>query len=208
MPKKFTDLAELTALADDDVLAVVDTSANTSKKITLATLRALITPAGTIAPYGGSSAPTGFLICDGSAVSRTTYAALYTAIGTTYGAGDGTTTFNLPNLKGRVPVGRDSGQTEFDNLGETGGAKTHTLTTTEIPSHTHSNRWRAFMPSGTGTLALNDRGGDAILVSDNASHGSNGEDIGGNPSVSNAAGGGGAHNNLQPYLVVNYIIKT
>lgn len=208
MPKKFTDLAELTALADDDVLAVVDTSANTSKKITLATLRALITPAGGIVAFGGSSAPTGYLLCDGSAVSRTTYAALYTAIGTTYGAGDGTTTFNLPNLKGRVIVGRDSGQTEFDNLGETGGAKTHTLTVSEMPSHTHGNRWRAFMPSGTGSLALNDRGGDAILVSDNASHGGNGEDIGGNPTVVNNNGGGGAHNNLQPYLVVNYIIKT
>lgn len=124
MPKKFTDLAELSALDDADVLAVVDTSANTSKKITLQTLRQLITPAGVIQAYGGSSAPQGWLICDGSAVSRTTYAALYAAIGTAFGAGDGSTTFNLPNAKGRMLVGRDAAQTIFDTLGETGGQTT------------------------------------------------------------------------------------
>ncbi len=85
-----------------------------------------------------ANAPAGFLLCDGAAVSRATYAALYTALGDTYGAGNGTTTFNVPNLKGRVPVGLDSGQTEFDALAETGGAKTHTLTSAEMPSHTHT----------------------------------------------------------------------
>ena len=88
--------------------------------------------------YGGSTAPTGYLLCDGSAVSRTTYADLYTAIGTTYGVGDGSTTFNVPNVKGKVPVGRDNGDTSFDTLGETGGEKTHTLTIAEMPSHTHT----------------------------------------------------------------------
>lgn len=208
MPKKFTDLAELTALEDNDVVAVVDTSANTSKKITLATLRGLITPAGTMYPFAGASVPTGFLLCDGSAVSRTTYAALYAAIGTVYGTGDGSTTFNLPNSKGRVLTGRDAGQTEFDNLGETGGEKTHLLTIAEMPSHDHTTAWRPFMPSGTGSLVLNDRGGDAILVSDNAAHGSNGENLGDVSSIVNNTGGGSAHNVLQPYLVVNHIIKT
>lgn len=97
------------------------------------------TPAGVVVPFAGSSAPTGYLMCDGATVSRTTYADLFAAIGTTFGAGDGSTTFALPNLKGRVVVGVDAGQTEFDTLGETGGAKTHTLTSTEIPAHTHSD---------------------------------------------------------------------
>jgi microcystin-dependent protein len=87
--------------------------------------------------FAGSAAPTGYFLCDGSAVSRTTYSALFAITSTTYGVGDGSTTFNLPNLKGRVPVGLDGSQTEFDALGETGGAKTHTLTSTEMPVHGH-----------------------------------------------------------------------
>ena len=83
------------------------------------------TPAGAIQMFGGLAAPFGYLLCDGSAVDRTAYAGLFTAISTTYGAGNGTTTFNLPNLKGRVVVGVDAAQTEFNVLGEVGGAKTH-----------------------------------------------------------------------------------
>jgi len=87
-------------------------------------------PVGSIILYPGASAPTGYLICDGAAISRTTYSDLYAVIGTVYGIGNGSTTFNLPNLKGRVPVGLNSAETEFDALGETGGAKTHTLSAT------------------------------------------------------------------------------
>ena len=83
------------------------------------------------------SAPTGWLICQGQAVSRITYSALFAVIGTTYGVGDNSTTFNLPNAKGKVAVGKDA-TAEFDTLGETGGANTHTLSTTEMPGHTHS----------------------------------------------------------------------
>lgn len=82
-------------------------------------------PAGTIALWGSDTPPNNWLICDGSAVSRTTYASLFAIIGTKYGIGDNVTTFNLPNLKGRTPIGKDTTQTEFDNLGETGGAKSH-----------------------------------------------------------------------------------
>lgn len=105
-------------------------------------------------------------------------------------------------LIGRVPVGKAASGT-FGTLGGTMGAETHTLSTTEMPSHIHPNRWRVFMPSGTGSLAINDRGGDAVLVSDNASHGGNGEDLSGNPTVANSSGGGGAHNNIQPSEVVS-----
>lgn len=95
---------------------------------------------------------------------------------------------------GRVNVAIDTSQTEFDTIGETGGHKL-------LQAHTHANTWRVFMPSGTGSLGLNDRGGDGILVSDNASHGGNGEDRSGNPSVVQSAGGGNSQN-LQPYIVV------
>ena len=92
-------------------------------------------PAGMVNAYAGSTAPSGWLLCDGQAVSATTYPRLFAAIKYTYGgSGD---SFNLPNLKGKVIFHRDGGQTEFDTLAETGGAKTHTLTTAQIPGHTH-----------------------------------------------------------------------
>lgn len=106
-------------------------------------LYAQLVPSGTIVMTGRASAPSGWLFCDGSAVSRATYADLFTAIGTTYGAGDGSTTFNLPNLKQRFPLGKaDSGTGA--TLGATGGAvdhvhtgPSHTHTYTEVPNHTH-----------------------------------------------------------------------
>lgn len=93
-------------------------------------------PPGAIIAFAGTVAPAGWLLCDGSTVSRTTYAALFAAIGTTYGVGNGTTTFGLPNLKGRVVIARDAAQTEFDVLGETGGAKT--IAEASLPGHTHT----------------------------------------------------------------------
>src|SRR5690606_36416662 len=88
--------------------------------------------------YAGHTAPQGHLLCDGSEVLREDYPVLFSVIGTTYGAGDGSTTFNLPNLKGRVVVGVDESQTEFSELGLKGGAKTHKLTVAEMPKHTHT----------------------------------------------------------------------
>ena len=91
-------------------------------------------PAGIVMPFAGSTAPHGYLLCDGSAVSRTDYADLFTAIGTTYGAGDGSTTFNLPNLSGRVVLG----VSQSHALGTTGGEASHTLTEQELPAHSHT----------------------------------------------------------------------
>ncbi len=98
----------------------------------------LLVPPGAIMPYAASSAPGGWLICDGSAVSRTTYSALFALIGSQYGNGDGVNTFNLPNMKGRMIVGYNSTDSNFDSLGEAGGSKTATLTTNELPAHTHT----------------------------------------------------------------------
>lgn len=100
-----------------------------------------------IQPYAGSSAPSGYLLCDGSAVSRSTYEALFAVIGTTYGAGDGSTTFNLPNLKGRFWYGFDSTDTAFDAVGETGGAKTINIQ--------HSHTGAAHTHTQTGTTSAN-----------------------------------------------------
>lgn len=152
-------------------------------------------PVGTIHTYAGSTAPTGYMICNGSAVSRTTYSDLFDVIGTTYGNGNGSTTFNIPNLKGKVPIGYDSTDNDFDTLGETGGEKTHTLTTTEMPSHSHQNPHYVVGSNapGYGNWEQNIGSGssNAYLAS----------------AYSLETGGGQAHNNLQPYIVLNYIIK-
>jgi microcystin-dependent protein len=84
-------------------------------------------------PFAGTTAPQGWMLCDGSAVSRTTYAALFAVIGTTYGEGDGETTFNIPNLAGRVVIG----SSQSHALGTTGGSETVTLTADQLPAHTH-----------------------------------------------------------------------
>ena len=149
------------------------------------------TPVGSISLYAGSTAPTGWLICDGSAVSRITYADLYSVIGTTYGSGDGSTTFNVPNLKGRVPVGQDTSQTEFDNLGEIGGSKA-------LQQHNHaivdnSNKYVMYY-KGDGSGNINATiGGNSLLGGSNSEYTGN--------------AGTGTSGNLQPYIVLNYIIS-
>ena len=85
-------------------------------------------PIGAILPFGGGTVPDNYLLCDGQAVSRTDYSQLFATIGTYWGVGDGSTTFNIPNLKGRTFFGYDASQTEFDTIGEIGGSKSHTNT--------------------------------------------------------------------------------
>lgn len=155
---------------------------------------------GSIVMYGGSGQPSGYFLCNGQAVSRTSFALLFAAIGTTYGAGDGSTTFNVPNLKGSVPVMLDSTQTEFNALGKTGGEKTHTLTTPEIPSHLHAaGSLVAARSSATGASNISGRASSF----DNQGTVSSDVIISGSTDVT---GDGGAHNNLQPYLTLNFII--
>lgn len=95
-------------------------------------------PIGTIQMYASSTSPTNWLVCNGQAVNRVTYSVLFALVGTTYGVGDGSSTFNLPNLQGKAPFGYMPGNTKFDTMGETGGAETVTLTTTNLPNHAHT----------------------------------------------------------------------
>lgn len=89
---------------------------------------------GEIYMYGGSTAPTGFLLCDGAAVSRATYSELYAVVGDTFGAGDGNSTFNVPDLTGKVIIGTSASH----SLGDAGGEETHVLLESELPAHSHT----------------------------------------------------------------------
>lgn len=228
-------------------------------------------PAGSIIEWTTTTAPANWLICDGAAVSRTTYASLFAVIGTTYGAGNGTTTFNLPDLRGRVPVGVNGAT--FGWLGSQGGSEAVSLTTTQLPAHNHTitltdpghshansattdsqgghshtvtvsggahthilpmaasgapnsvndiplrasggadgNFRTSFEATGSGYGSATGTHSHSTSVSTNGAHSHNvtmsnaGAYTGMSASSANT-GGGGAHNNLQPYLVVNYIIK-
>ena len=158
----------------------------------------VLQPTGMINAFAGTTAPVGWLLCYGQAVSRTSYAALFAVTGTAYGAGDGSTTFNLPDLRGRFALGLDNmggspanrvANSAADVLGGSAGAETHTLSVTEMPAHTHDMQFTI------------------------QSFGSNGFNIWNNVGTASSqattsTGGGGAHNNMPPYLSLNYIIKT
>ena len=143
---------------------------------------------GEFKDLAGTTVPSKWLQCNGAAVSRTTYAALFAAIGTTWGVGDGSTTFNLPDARRRVLVGSGgTGTATLPNtVGSVGGAETHTLTIGEIPSHSHSyNTFNAANNTGDGSQSgLN----------------------GATSNSTGSQGGGGSHNNMQPSMVSTRII--
>jgi microcystin-dependent protein len=235
-------------------------------------------PTGTVAMWITTTSPSGWLICDGSPVSRSTFSGLFDIIGTSFGVGDGSTTFNLPNLRGKTAVGLDVSQTEFDSVGKTGGNKTVTLNVEQIPSHSHTgntsntgahthsgntsntgahahsgatagagastsntgdhthsvaSRLTGFSTAGrasgnlttvTGATSSTAGTGTAGAHSHNVnshahnfdtsntgnhSHSFNTNENGGHSHsfTTDNSGSSNAHNNLQPYLVLEYIIK-
>lgn len=155
-------------------------------------------PLGMIADFAAATAPAGWLLCYGQNISRTTYAALFGVMGTTFGSGDGSTTFTLPDLRGRVRAGLDTmGGTAANRLTGTtmssidlagqGGKETITLTTSQMPAHSHDIDWS----SGTGA-------GDAVARG--------GSTAGTATTWIGNEGSGAAHNNVQPTIFVNSMI--
>ena len=160
-----------------------------------------VVPTGCIMMWYTNTAPTGWLLCDGTAIPGG-----FTALIALVGA-------NTPNMKGRVPVGRDAAQTEFDTLGETGGAKTHTLTEAEMPTHFHSGfktqndgNYKVMGPNTYDNQADGADGSSDVDIYDR--NGNTGTLLQNLNIQTNSAGNSSAHNNLQPYIVLNYIIKT
>ena len=207
--------------ADSDQIATVGYVNNVASGV-IAGIPSSV-PIGSVLPYSGASiSDTNYVMANGQAISRTTYAAYFTLVSTTYGAGDGTTTFNVPNLQQRVPVGVGTGY----SIGATGGEATHTLNISQMPSHTHT-----VYPH---THTVNDPGHKHTLRTQGVSDGLEDNDEmgyvgGGNPSrtidaptsakvttgitinsvqnVLYSNGGDQPHNNMQPYIVLNYIVK-
>lgn len=170
----------------------------------------VIIPPGVVWEYYGSSAPTGWLFCDGSEVSRTTYASLFTAIGTSQGAGDGSTTFNLPDRRGRAAIGAGTGigggasgtgaPTGGDALtaravGQWGGEETHLLTGGESGTSLHNHGFSSdvLVFGGSGNTV----GAGGTPVSTISATGSGTEADADDP-----------HNTMMPFTVANFIIKT
>lgn len=157
-------------------------------------------PTGTILEWGGSSLPAGgYIWADGTDANRTTYSDLFAVYSTTHGVGDGSTTFGIPDRRGRAGVGKDDmggasanilTDANADVLGGELGTETHTLTTSEIPAHTHNiDTYTASNSNGTANTAL-----ESVTADNSMSTGS--------------TGGGDAHTIVQPSLAMNYIIKT
>lgn len=145
-------------------------------------------PIGSLLEWFSETIPKGWLLLDGSAISRNEYSELFDLYGVKYGEGDGTTTFNLPNIKGKTLVGLDVTQNEFNTLGKVGGEKFHVLTVGEMPSHGHSLATAGY----SGNISAVNR----IAASIDYDQGKVGKNGGDQP-----------HNNLQPYITVNFIVK-
>src|SRR6185437_9188911 len=196
---------------------------------------------GVVSAFAGSSAPEGYLMCDGSAVSRSTFAALFAVISTIYGSGDGTTTFNVPDTRGRIVAGFDAsnatgrltaaetGGASAAALGNSGGEQGHTILTAELAAHNHgvvdpqhnhtvsdsghlhgagSGAQFAVIESGAANVQLGSTYN--IQAASNTAGATTGIGLlqsSTGISISNA-GSGSAHNNVQPTLILNYIIKT
>ena len=156
-------------------------------------IASLGTPTGAVIPFAGSSAPSGWFFCNGQELNRSTNSELFSAIGTTFGEGDGSTTFAVPDLRDRFALGANSiGGSDagrVDNFstspGDSGGSDEHQLTEAEMPSHTHTIPFRE---GGAGGQAA-------------------ASEVGFGDITSGSAGGDQAHNNIPPFIALNYIIK-
>lgn len=151
---------------------------------------------GEIRMFGGSFAPAGWALCNGQLIAISENDALFTLIGTTYG-GDGNTTFGLPNLQSRIPMHVGNGHI----LAETGGAESVTLTLQQLPVHSHG--WLA----STATASANSPVGNVPAVAQGDLYTTSFSPTNMSPQTIVAAGGSQPHDNMHPYLCINYIIS-
>ena len=188
-------------------------------------------PAGSVMSYAGATEPSGWIFCYGQEISRTTYAALFTAVGTVYGTGDGSTTFNVPDIRGRAVAGQDDmggvsanrltglgGGVDGDILGGVGGEEAHVLTSGEHASHTHSGsgltttsdgaHTHTVTAVGSGSLVVANTPGSSAAGSSSLTTSSTGAHTHSVSGTTGSSGSGTAHNNVQPTIILNYIIKT
>ena len=163
-----------------------------------------LVPIGTILDFAAATPPTGYLTCDGSAVSRTDYAALFAVIGTTWGAGDGSTTFNLPDFRGRTSIGAGTGtatDATAHALGASGGTETVKLTAAQsgVPAHSH--------PLPNSSIVYNANGTQRLATSGSGTLSSVNTNVGLSTANNTAAGASSAHSNMQPFATVTKIIR-
>jgi microcystin-dependent protein len=185
-------------------------------------------PVGSVVAYAGSAAPSGWLLCTGQAVSRTSFAALYAALGgagSPYGQGDGSTTFNVPDLRGRVIAGVDAGGVRLGggpaggitgaaSLAAVGGEQAHVLTIAELAAHSHAvsdpSHNHGLAGGFTGLVGLGGPAGSQLQGGTpvGATVDATGLLNSGTGITIGNSGSNNTHNNLQPTLILNYIIKT
>lgn len=204
--------------AKNEVYTKSETSTVLASYVTRATADAIyvprtspnLVPAGAITQFAGVSAPAGWLLCNGQAISRTTYADLFAVIGTTYGTGDGSTTFNLPDLRDKFPIGKNAGA-----LGSTGGSSTKTLTTANLPAHTHGNK---SITGDVGQVICTDLHYTSSRLSftamDNVPYANSVNEDARRRVIHmdashehDSVGEGQAFDSMPPYITLNYIIK-
>ena len=201
---KVSQMETAIEVADEDYVMIIQNGTN--KKALVSDLGSGGTSGGDTLPIGAviewltSTIPNNWLLCNGQAVSRSQYPALFSRIGTTFGEGDGSTTFNLPDKQGLISIGAG---THIDNnnqeksfvLGREYGEYEHTLTVSEMASHYHRN------PIGSTDDNNFSGGNDQLVVADSNNN------TGYNSYPTTSKGGDQSHNNIQPSIAVNFIIK-
>lgn len=198
---KISEWIEAESVSEDDYVPIIQNGIN--KKVKASQIGTGgggdTLPIGAVVELASNTVPNNWLLCNGQAVSRTEYAGLFRAIGTTWGAGDGSTTFNVPNRAGLIAIGAGThidtnGTSKTFVLGQEYGEYNHTLTTQEMPSHNHTVPIDSFVNNDSQTNQL--RGGH---IAENVGAGIN--------YPTNSAGGSQSHNNIQPSIATNFIIK-